>query len=127
LKTEASRLLQQKAEHEKHLKTIGVELLRIEAGLEALGARAPKPKASKPSANREVVRESVRACFATQDIFQRDELTEAVGKCLKEAGYSRIGMALRLKEVLAENILTQEADGFRLRTQHEPTGSVLQQ
>ena len=48
LKNEANRLLQQKADFEKQLKNIAVELLRVEAGLEALGAKAPKAKTSKP-------------------------------------------------------------------------------
>ena len=127
LKNEANRLLQQKADFEKQLKNIAVELLRVEAGLEALGAKAPKAKTSKPSANRDVVRESVKACFASQDSFQSDELATAVGKRLKDAGYSRIGMALRLKEVLAEDIITQEVDGLRLRADHQPFGSVMSQ
>ena len=119
LKGEANRLLKQKSDCEKELKHIGVELLRVEAGLEALGAKAPKGKTSKPSANRDTVRESVKACFAFQDRFQPDELTAAVGKRLKDAGYSRIGMALRLKEVLAENIVAKEVDGFRLQASNE--------
>lgn len=127
LKNEANRLLQQKADFEKQLKNIGVELLRVEAGLEALGAKAPKAKTSKPSANRDVVRESVKACFASQDRFQSDELATAVGKRLKDAGYSRIGMALRLKEVLAEDIITQEVDGLRLSAGQQPFGSVMSQ
>ncbi len=116
LKGEENRLCQQKTDCEKRLKSIDVELLRIRAGLEALGAKSSKAKSSKPSASRDFVRDLVRQAFTEKDMYQKDELAAAVSERLKHAGYSRVGMALRLKEVLAEDIVSNEHDGIRMQS-----------
>lgn len=103
LQQQHTDLQTQKVELSEALAKIESELARVEGAIQALRPDSKsKSKQSKPCANRDAVREAVRSCTAEASWLSEDELKSAVGKQLVASGYSRSGLALRLKEVLQE-------------------------
>ena len=103
LQSEEVRLSHRRQELQQGLDAIDVELQRVQAGVSALtGRTTTKGKNSKQSPTKDVVRDAMRNCLREQEVLDPDALKAAVGEQVKAAGYSRVGMALRLKEVLEE-------------------------
>ncbi|MEZ6117155.1 MAG: hypothetical protein R3C28_11355 [Pirellulaceae bacterium] len=104
LQQQHTDLQTQKVELSEALAKVEGELARVEGAIQALrpGSKT-KSKQVRPCANRDAVRDAVRSCTAEMPSLTADELKSVVGKRLAASGYSRSGLALRLKEVLQEN------------------------
>ena len=121
LKTQQSHLAGHKNELQRQLADIESELARVGDAIAALTSSGKSgAKRGKPSANRDAVREAVRFCLAEKGQVQEDELKLAVGKKLASDGLSRSGLALRMKEVLAEEEFVHSPDGYRFAGLHHP-------
>ena len=113
------QLKHQQAALEAEKKSLNEELANVESGLtrieDAIAALHPngkaKPKQAKPCANRDAVRDAVRACIAEDRSLDSESIKSAVGKRVMAAGFSRSGLALRLKEVLCEEEFVQSVAG----------------
>lgn len=115
LQGEEARLLERRQELAQALDELDKELHRVQAGVHALtGKAATKGKSTKPSPNKDVVRDAVRQCLENGARLDADALKSAVAVKVKAVGYSCVGMALRLKEVLEEDYFEECDGGYRL-------------
>ena len=118
LQEEEQALLSRKSELDQQSKEIEVALKRVHGALSALGERGAsktgrKNATSKPSPDKNTVRDAVCATLGNS-VLEADDLKTAVGERLGELGYSRVGLSLRLKEVLSEDAFAESPDGYRM-------------
>lgn len=118
LQDEEETLLREKSKLDQQASELETALKRIRGARTALGVRSPgkssgKKGAAKPSPDKQIVREVVIATLPDKSL-QADELKTGVELQIKERGYSRMGLSLRLKEVLGEDQFIQSADGYHL-------------
>jgi len=125
LQSEAERLTERRQELQQGLDAIDAELQRVQAGITALrGKAATRGKSSKQSPNKEAVRTAARRCLSDGGILSQDELKTAVGEEIKAAGFSRVGMALRLNEVLEEKEFVSSVEGVRLAAEQPSSDAI---
>ena len=67
--------------------------------VKAKGSRAVKRRAAKPAANKREVAVHLAAVTSSGESYSSEELKQRVGERLEKAGYSQMGLALRLKEL----------------------------
>lgn len=82
------------------------DLGRVQGALKALGQSTSKGKkkgGGKPAPSKAVVEETVNRLRSERHGIGEEELKGAVESHLVENGYSRSGLALRLKEVLSQS------------------------
>ena len=117
LREEHSRLAEERNAVEARLHQMDAELKRVEVALSALGDK-PKPakaKSSKPAPKQEEVEQAVRQILAEQGALEMEPLKKQVAAKLGQQGRSKMGLALRLKEVLASKELFIESPaGWKL-------------
>lgn len=118
LEAEEQQLLSQKADLDRQASELDAALRRIKGALKALGAASSaksetKKAPAKPSPDKAVVREAVLASLQGKTL-KENELRTDVEQFLAERGFSRMGLSLRLKEVLREESLTESPDGYQL-------------
>ena len=106
------------------------EVRRIQSALRELEGGTAKPsvkKAKKPAASKNDVRAAVITVLEELGVAEHDALKRIVETHIVESGKSRMGFALRLKEVLAEERFIDTPAGYRL-AEHElatiPTRAV---
>ena len=127
LQEEEETLLRRKSKLDEQASEIDAALKRVRAALTALGVRvAAKPSgkkgSSKPSPDKVVVREAVMAALQVETLGA-DALRAEVERQLTERGYSRMGLSLRLKEVLGEEEFTESARGYLLSSSQDANSS----
>lgn len=107
LQEEEKTLLERKSELDQQSSDLDTALKRVRGALSALGVAnsgksAGKRGATKPSPDKNVVRDAVTESLRTKSL-RLDELRAEVERRVAESGYSRMGLSLRLKEVLSED------------------------
>ena len=96
------------------------DLERINARMLALAGKSVngKPKKTKPSPNKEVVRRAIYTCLSKRNPLTKEMLKTAVGELLSQNGFSRMGLTLRIQEVLAhDKQISQSSKGIVLVSQ----------
>ncbi|MEN1681424.1 MAG: hypothetical protein AAGJ46_17730 [Planctomycetota bacterium] len=115
-KEEESRLLADKSRLSEEVAAIDSSLARIQQALAALEGNAmPRSKPSKPSPKKDDVRNAARNALHARHALHAEELRSIVGAELQGQGFSRAGLALRLKEVLSEESFAEGPDGIFLK------------
>jgi hypothetical protein len=71
----------------------------------------------KPSLSRDDVSELVASVLSEKGVASEEELRELVEERVVELGYSRSGLALRLKEAIKDDRFVDSPDGYRLEGQ----------
>ena len=125
LQDEEKTLLDQKSELDQKASELDSSLKRVRGALSALGALSPtragsRKGSTKPSPDKAAVRDAVRASLQSQPL-QMDALRAEVERQLSERGYSRMGLSLRLKEVLGEDEFSESAEGRLISMQAAAT------
>lgn len=119
LQSEEATLLERRSALTQQVEELDASLKQVRGALAALGVqttgKASGRRAAKPSPDRAVVREVVLAALDGR-VLQADQLRSEVEQRLQERGYSRMGLALRLKEVLGEPEFAETPEGYR----HQP-------
>ncbi len=91
---------------------------RVRSALEALGQKPERRpatrKASQKGARKEQVKELVVGVLVEEGPLELDELKQSVEKEAKRQGISRMGLALRLREVLKEDSFIETPAGYRM-------------
>jgi len=82
-------------------------------------------KAKKPAASKNDVRAAVITVLEELGVAEQDALKRDIETHIVESGKSRMGLALRLKEVLAEERFIDTPAGYRL-AEHESSASQEQ-
>ena len=107
LRDEETRLNRKREAIQQGLNTVESELTRVQAGIAALtggsSSKSGKGRSLKPSPTKDVVRSAVEAVWRNDGQLETEKLKQAVGSQLADEGYSRVGLSLRLKEVLQES------------------------
>ena len=117
LRAEHSRLAEERNAVQARLKQMDVEIKRVEDALSALGQKPPQSKAKpgrKPAPKKEEVQQVVRAILGEQGALELEPLNTQVGAKLSELGRSKMGLALRLNEVLAGEEFIESPAGWKL-------------
>lgn len=78
---------------------------------------ATRKKSDKPAAGKAQVATFLQAVLEENDVLDEPTLREQVEAKLTEAGYSRMGFALRFKEALQQSRFVETPGGIRLREQ----------
>ena len=117
LRDELSRLTDEKTKAEAKVQILDAELKRVEDALTALGSK-PKPsktKTSKPAPKQEEVHEAVKRILSEEGALELEPLKKKIESVLTKLGRSKMGLALRLKEVLAsEELFIESPAGWKL-------------
>ena len=117
LRKEQSRLIEERNTVQARLEEMDAEIKRVEDALTALGQKTKQTKAKKsgkPAPKREEVEQAVREILSEQGALELDPLKTQVGAKLTELGRSKMGLALRLKEVLAGEQFIESPAGWKL-------------
>ncbi|WP_425395401.1 hypothetical protein [Aeoliella sp.] len=122
LQQEETTLLERKSELDQRASELDDALKRVRGALTALGVSSTgklngKRGTTKPSPVKTVVREAVVAVLQTSAL-QANELRAEVERRLRERGYSRMGLSLRLKEVLSADEFEETPAGYQLAALH---------
>lgn len=105
------------------LVTVEGDLGRVDAAVEALSGKEPakaprkaakKRKSSKPAASRAEVIKHMQAILKDDGVLAEDELKKMVEARLTKEGFSKMGLALRFKEALADEQFIDSPGGIRL-------------
>ncbi|QEG37693.1 hypothetical protein [Bythopirellula goksoeyrii] len=135
LQDEEKTLLSRKTDLDQQASELEAALKRIRGALSALGvASATRTKSkkgpSKPSPDKHLVRDAVTASLQEQALHL-EPLRVEVERQVVERGYSRMGLSLRLKEVLGEDRFTRASHDDQLIMLQDPaaksTTSELQE
>lgn len=78
---------------------------------------AVRKKSDKPAAGKAQVATFLQSVLEESDVLDEATLREQVEAKLTEAGYSRMGFALRFKEALQQQRFVETSGGIRLREQ----------
>lgn len=118
LQEEEKTLLGRKSELDQQASELDAALKRVRGALSALGAATSgkpggKRGPAKPSPDKNVVRDAVTQSLRTQSLREND-LRAEVERRVASSGYSRMGLSLRLKEVLGEDQFTRSPQDDQL-------------
>ncbi|MEQ8849908.1 hypothetical protein [Botrimarina sp.] len=124
LQTEEEALQGRKSTLRKQVDEIDFALKQVRAALTALGVRTSgksggRRASAKPSPDKISVREAVVGSLDGHTLTL-ERLRGEVERRLQEQGYSRMGLALRLKEVLAESEFVETPTGYQFQHASEP-------
>ena len=107
LRREAEKMESELHEIGQRKKTLEAELKRVQGALQSLGVKPErKSSAKKPSPTKNDVAAATRRVLTERAPLAFDELKSQVGDALVSDGKTKMGLALRLKEVL------QDGDNF---------------
>ena len=99
------------------------KLKRVQAAIKALAARPDQKKSPrKPSAAKADVINIVGNLLKAKAVLPEAELRTNVEKQIVQSGKSRMGLALRLKEALADTRFTMTPEGYRLTASNGQSG-----
>ncbi len=116
LSEEHARLTKERNAVTENLVRIDGELKSVEQALAALKEKPKQAKAktSKPAPKRDDVEQVAEQILSEQGALETEALKKEVGAKLAEAGYSKMGLTLRLKEVLGSDGFIDSPAGWKL-------------
>ena len=132
LRSEEANLQELVGRLQTELDSRAAELDRIQAALRELDGEKAKPAVKKtsrkPAASKAQVRDVIVTLLEEHCVIEEKPLMKLVEKAVTSFGKSRMGLALRFKEVLAEERFVDSPAGYRLaeQTAAEPTSSATQ-
>ena len=115
LRGEVGRLAEESCRLKEALKVNESLRKRAEAALRALGGnQKPKPSDRKPSASKADVIGVITSLLTKAGVIPELELRRQVERHVTASGKSRMGLALRMKEALADSRFTETEQGYQL-------------
>jgi len=113
LRGEHSRITEERAAVEASLRQMDDDLKRVAEALAALGQKPKAAKSGKPAPKREDVEQAAVDILSKSEALQMDELKAKVESSVTAAGFSKMGLALRLKEALASERFVESPAGWK--------------
>ncbi len=126
LREEETRLGEKVEELKKKLGSVESERKQITQALAAIEGkpkvRKERQKSTTKAATKAEVIAHVEAILAEQELVEKADLKELVQERVVASGKSKMGLALRIKEALADSRFVDTPGGYRLAS--ENLGSV---
>ena len=127
LAAEEQKLTDQQVELKRQLASVAANIKRIRLARAALKPKSKAPTSKRPPApNRKDVQTAVQTALTDHGVLVKEELTKHVADLLSFEGKSKVGLAIRLKEVLADPAIVDTPGGYRLADADTVATSVLQ-